>query len=91
VVGWSRLAAALFADFGKMPEPGRLYLRLLITVPAMRRLYADWEEVTRLAIAQLRMESARYRDDPRLTALVTVRQRPVGHLSCVLSWVFFRP
>ncbi|GAA2474606.1 helix-turn-helix domain-containing protein [Streptomyces longisporus] len=70
VVGWNRLAAALFADFGKIPEPERLYLRLLITEPAMRRLYADWEEVTRLAIAQLRMESARHPDDPRLAALV---------------------
>ncbi|MFE7276707.1 helix-turn-helix domain-containing protein [Streptomyces sp. NPDC057623] len=70
VVGWNRLAAALFADFGKIPQSARLYLRLLITDPAMRRLYADWEEVTRLAIAQLRMESARYPGDPRLTALV---------------------
>ena len=70
VVGWNRLAAALFADFGQIPEPERLYVRLLITDPAMRRLYADWEEVTRLAVAQLRMENARYPDDPRLTALV---------------------
>ncbi|MFJ8106030.1 helix-turn-helix domain-containing protein [Streptomyces sp. NPDC096132] len=70
VVGWNRLAAALFADFGKMPEEDRVYLRLLITDPAMRRLYVDWAEVTRLAIAQLRMESARYPDDPRLSALV---------------------
>ncbi|MFD4598172.1 helix-turn-helix domain-containing protein [Streptomyces sp. NPDC058464] len=70
VVGWNRSAAALFADFGQIPEPDRLYVRLLITDPAMRRLYADWDEVTRLAIAQLRMENARYPDDPRLTALV---------------------
>ncbi|MFE1885695.1 helix-turn-helix domain-containing protein [Streptomyces diastatochromogenes] len=70
VVGWNRLAAALFADFGQIPETERLYVRLLITDPAMRRLYADWDEVTRLAIAQLRMENARYPDDPRLTTLV---------------------
>ncbi|MFF4121007.1 helix-turn-helix domain-containing protein [Streptomyces sp. NPDC001714] len=70
VVGWNRLAAALFADFGQIPEPERLYVRLLITDPAMHRLYADWDEVTRLAVAQLRMENARYPDDPRLTALV---------------------
>ncbi|WP_308117034.1 MmyB family transcriptional regulator [Streptomyces guryensis] len=70
VVGWSRPATALFADFGRFPEPERLYLRLLITEPAVRRLYADCEEVTRPAIAQLRMESARHPDDPRLAALV---------------------
>ncbi|WP_228034403.1 helix-turn-helix domain-containing protein [Streptomyces spongiae] len=70
VVGWNRLAAALFADFGRIPEAERFYLRLLFTDPAMHRLYVDWEEVTRLAIAQLRMESARYPDDPQLAALV---------------------
>jgi hypothetical protein len=47
-----------------------VFLRLLFTEPWMRELYADWEEVTRLAIAHLRMESARYPGEPRLAALV---------------------
>ncbi|MBO4257458.1 helix-turn-helix domain-containing protein [Streptomyces griseorubiginosus] len=70
ILGWNRLAAALWTDFGRYPEPERVFVRLLFTEPWMRELYVDWEEVTRLAIAQLRMESARYPDDQPLTALV---------------------
>ncbi|MER6160804.1 helix-turn-helix domain-containing protein [Streptomyces sp. NPDC001868] len=70
ILGWNRLAAALWTDFGRYPEEERVFLRLLFTEPWMRTLYADWEEVTRLAIAQLRMESARYPGEPHLAALV---------------------
>ncbi|WP_230194132.1 helix-turn-helix domain-containing protein [Streptomyces coriariae] len=70
ILGWNQLAAALWTDFGRYPEQERVFVRLLFTEPWMRTLYADWEEVTRLAIAQLRMESARYPDDQPLTALV---------------------
>lgn len=37
----------------------------------MRTLYADWKSVARTGVAQLRMEAAKYPDDPRLTALVS--------------------
>ncbi|MFJ3804343.1 helix-turn-helix domain-containing protein [Streptomyces sp. NPDC090088] len=70
VLAWNQLGAALFADFGNIPEERRTYIRMLFTDPALRALYADWEEVTHLAIAQLRMESARYPGDPKLTGLV---------------------
>jgi transcriptional regulator with XRE-family HTH domain len=70
ILGWNRLAAALWTDFGRYPEQERVFVRLLFTEPWMRELYVDWEEVTRLAVAQLRMESARYPDDQPLTALV---------------------
>lgn len=36
----------------------------------MRTLYADWKTMARTRVAQLRMEAAKYPDDPRLTALV---------------------
>ncbi|CAM5495568.1 MULTISPECIES: helix-turn-helix domain-containing protein [Streptomyces] len=70
VLGWNQLAAGLWTDFGRYPEEERVFIRLLFTEPWMRELYADWEEVTRLAIAHLRMESARYPGEPRLAALV---------------------
>ncbi|MFI1034523.1 helix-turn-helix domain-containing protein [Streptomyces sp. NPDC020951] len=70
ILGWNQLAAALWTDFGRYPEHERVFIRLLFTEPWMRKLYVDWEEVTRLAIAQLRMESARYPHDQPLTALV---------------------
>ncbi|WP_371666886.1 helix-turn-helix domain-containing protein [Streptomyces sp. NBC_00289] len=70
ILAWNELAAALWTDFGRFPEQERVFLRLLFTEPWMRELYADWEEVTRLAIVQLRMESARYPGDRLLAALV---------------------
>jgi transcriptional regulator with XRE-family HTH domain len=70
ILAWNQLAAALWTDFTRYQEHERVFVRLLFSEPWMRELYADWEEVTRLAIAQLRMESARYPGDPRLTALV---------------------
>lgn len=70
IIAWNPLAAALVTDFARIPEKQRNYLRILFTDPAMRTLYADWEKVARTAVAQFRMEAAKYPDDPRLTALV---------------------
>ncbi|MFD7219811.1 helix-turn-helix domain-containing protein [Streptomyces sp. NPDC059892] len=70
VLAWNALAAALVTDFGRIPERHRNYVRLVFTDPAMRTLYSDGETVARTCAAQLRMEAAKYPDDPRLAALV---------------------
>ncbi|WP_328320145.1 helix-turn-helix transcriptional regulator [Kribbella sp. NBC_00382] len=70
IVAWNALGAAMITDFGKIPDQQRYYIRLLITDPAMRELYADWEGVTRLAIAQLRMHNADNPGDAKLAELV---------------------
>ena len=70
ILGWNRLGAALIADFGAIPIAERNFLRLLVTEPAMRLLYADWREVVELAVAQLRGDSSRWPDDQRLADLV---------------------
>ncbi|MFK0110696.1 helix-turn-helix domain-containing protein [Streptomyces sp. NPDC091217] len=70
VLAWNRLAAALIADYANIPEDHRTFIRILFTDPVMRTLYMDWEEVAHVAIAQVRMESAHYPGDPKLTALV---------------------
>ncbi|MGP3961007.1 helix-turn-helix domain-containing protein [Nonomuraea sp. 3N208] len=70
VVAWNAMGAALITDFGKIPANQRYYIRLLFTDPAMRDLYADWEGVTRLAIAQMRMHNSTNPGDPQLTALI---------------------
>jgi transcriptional regulator with XRE-family HTH domain len=70
ILAWNAMAAALVADFGQIPEKRRSYIRLLFTDPAMRTLYPDWENVARMAVAQLRMEAARAPGDPRMNALV---------------------
>jgi hypothetical protein len=41
ILGWNRLAAALWTDFGQIPDQERVFVRLLITEPWMRELYAD--------------------------------------------------
>ncbi|MFJ3804352.1 helix-turn-helix domain-containing protein [Streptomyces sp. NPDC090088] len=70
IVAWNAMGAALVADFGKIPEQQRYYVRLLITDPTMRELYADWEDATRLAIAQMRMHNANNPGDAQMAALV---------------------
>ncbi|MFT0848248.1 helix-turn-helix transcriptional regulator [Actinomycetaceae bacterium L2_0104] len=70
VIGWNSLAAAMMIDFSQIPAKKRNYVRILFTHPLMRNLYADWETVARTSVAQLRMEAAKYPDDPRLASLV---------------------
>ncbi|TDU05921.1 helix-turn-helix protein [Streptomyces sp. 846.5] len=70
VLAWNPLAAALVADFAQIPENHRNYIRLLFTDPALRRLYPDWENIARTAVAQLRMEAAGTPGDPRMNTLV---------------------
>ncbi|GAQ54709.1 helix-turn-helix domain-containing protein [Streptomyces acidiscabies] len=70
ILAWNPLAAALIIDFSKVPEKHRNYIRLLFTEPAMRELYADWENVAHACVAQLRREAARDAGSPRLAGLV---------------------
>ncbi|TDU05916.1 Xre family transcriptional regulator [Streptomyces sp. 846.5] len=70
VVAWNAMGAALITDFAKIPEKQRYYIRMLFTDPAMRELYADWEGVTRLSIAQMRMHNANNPGDAQLAELV---------------------
>ncbi|MCX4431489.1 MULTISPECIES: helix-turn-helix domain-containing protein [Streptomyces] len=70
LLAWNAMAAALVMDFGHVPEEQRNYVRLVFTEPAIRVLYRDWEDMARLALSHLRMDSRRNPDDPRLTALV---------------------
>ncbi|MGW3983026.1 helix-turn-helix domain-containing protein [Streptomyces mirabilis] len=70
ILAWNPQAAALLTDFAQVPEKKRNYVRILFTDPRMRSLYADWEGVARTCVAHLRMQAAKYPDDPRLSALV---------------------
>ena len=70
IVAWNLMAAALITDFALIPEKDRYYVRLLFTDPAMRDLYADWEGVTRLSIAQMRMHNTRNPGDRTLARIV---------------------
>ncbi|MDH6622741.1 transcriptional regulator with XRE-family HTH domain [Streptomyces sp. LBL] len=70
ILAWSALAAALVTDFSRIPAKHRTYPRLLFTIPAMRELHADWDTAAQVTVAQLRIEAAKYPEDPRLIALV---------------------
>ncbi len=70
IVAWNAMGAALITDFAKIPEHQRYYIRLLFTDPTMQERYADWEGVTRLAMAQMRMHNSANPGDAQLTALI---------------------
>ncbi|MEU6375130.1 helix-turn-helix transcriptional regulator [Streptomyces sp. NPDC046909] len=70
ILAWNALASALVIDFSRIPEKHRNYPRIQFTEPSMRDLYADWETSAQISVAQLRMEAAKYPDDPRLIELV---------------------
>lgn len=70
VLAWNAGAAALYTDFALIPEAHRNYVRLLFTDPVVRGMHPDWEHDARTAVAALRMDAARYPDDPHLATLV---------------------
>jgi len=70
IIAWNAMGAALITDFQAIPEEERYYIRLLITDPRMRLLYTDWEDVTRLAVEQMRRLNATTPNDPELRRLV---------------------
>lgn len=70
ILAWNPLASALVTDFSRIPEKQRNYIRLLFTDATLKELYADWETVARTAVAQLRMQAAKYPGDPHLSSLV---------------------
>ena len=70
IIAWNAMGAALITDFQAIPEEERYYICLLITDPRMRQLYEDWEDVTRLAVEQMRRLNATTPNDPELRRLV---------------------
>lgn len=70
ILAWNPLAAALLTDFSRLPAAQRNYVVMTFTVPAVRELYEDWDDVARTCVGVLRREAARDPEDPELAALV---------------------
>ncbi|WP_328300475.1 helix-turn-helix transcriptional regulator [Streptomyces sp. NBC_00435] len=70
VIGWNRMAAAVFGDFGTLPAQERNLVRLVFLDPATAELYADWECRACEVVSNLRLYAGQYPDDERLSALV---------------------
>jgi transcriptional regulator with XRE-family HTH domain len=70
ILAWNPMAAALFTDFALLRPEDRNFVRLVFRDPHVRALYPRWEHAARNGVAQLRMEAAKYPDDPALANLI---------------------
>ncbi|MEV5575234.1 helix-turn-helix transcriptional regulator [Spirillospora sp. NPDC052269] len=69
ILGWNRLAVAVFGDFPTLPEDRRTLSHLLFTEPSSRELYGTgWEDAARELVAQLRVLFGVYRGDAAFVA-----------------------
>ncbi|MEV2249725.1 helix-turn-helix transcriptional regulator [Streptomyces sp. NPDC050147] len=70
VLGWNRMTAALFGDWGALPPEERNWARICFLHPASRELFVDWEQKATDMVSFLRMEAGCFPNDPLLSALV---------------------
>ncbi|MBM2618605.1 helix-turn-helix domain-containing protein [Actinoplanes sp. LDG1-06] len=71
VLATNRMARLLLADFDAMPARQRNAARWLVLDEGARSLWGDaWEKTASAMTGALRMDAARYPDDPRTTELV---------------------
>jgi transcriptional regulator with XRE-family HTH domain len=60
VIAWNHLAAALFGDFGALPDDRRNWSQLLFLEPSIARLTNGWTKVCRANVAFLRLQTSRH-------------------------------
>lgn len=70
ILGWNRLAAALFGDWSELPAHERNWARIIFLDPASRELFLDWDGKAADTVSSLRMDVGRHPDDPDLLALI---------------------
>jgi transcriptional regulator with XRE-family HTH domain len=69
IVGWNRLAVAVFGDFTVLADSRRTLSHLLFTEPYLRELHrTGWERAAREHVAHLRVLLGRYRGDSGVAA-----------------------
>lgn len=70
ILGWNRMAAAVFGDWGELSAHERNWARLVFLSPAYRELFTEWEVKASDIVSYLRMDAGCHADDPKLSALV---------------------
>ncbi|MFC5752567.1 helix-turn-helix transcriptional regulator [Actinomadura rugatobispora] len=70
VLGWNRIAAALFTDFGALPPAERNWARLIFLNEDVQALFDDWTYKAKETVAYLRLKAGEYPGDPEIAALV---------------------
>ncbi|WP_406481912.1 helix-turn-helix domain-containing protein [Streptomyces sp. NBC_01615] len=68
IIGWNRLAVAVFGDFPGLPEGRRTISHLLFTEPYLQLYRTGWERAACAHVAHLRVLLGRYRGDAELAA-----------------------
>ncbi|MFF4956762.1 helix-turn-helix domain-containing protein [Streptomyces sp. NPDC001222] len=70
VLAWNTMAAAVFGDWGQLPQQERNWARMIFLRPEYQDLFLDWEQKAIDIVCQLRYEAGCHPDDPRLSGLV---------------------
>ncbi|MCW6007859.1 helix-turn-helix transcriptional regulator [Micromonospora sp. CPCC 205371] len=70
ILGWNRLAAALFGNWSELPPHERNWARLVFLSPTTRDLFVDRDGKAAAIVSMLRVDASRCPDDPQLAALV---------------------
>ncbi|MEV6753564.1 helix-turn-helix transcriptional regulator [Streptomyces sp. NPDC051214] len=70
ILGWNRMAAALFGDWGALAPEERNWARICFLRPESRVMFRDWEQKASDIVSYLRMDAGCYPNDPLLSALV---------------------
>ncbi|WP_250292052.1 helix-turn-helix transcriptional regulator [Streptomyces atroolivaceus] len=70
ILGWNRMAAAVFGDWSELPQQERNWARLVFLNPDYRELFVEWDQKASDIVSYLRMDAGCHPDDPRLSALV---------------------
>jgi transcriptional regulator with XRE-family HTH domain len=75
VLAWNRTGAALDEVVARRPPEERNVARRVILDPTARELYPEWEALAQEVADVLRLNTARFGDDPELAALVDELRR----------------
>lgn len=70
ILGWNRLAAALFGDWGALPPKERNWARIVFLHEESRTLFRDWDQKASDVVSYLRMDAGCYPNDAQLSGLV---------------------
>lgn len=70
ILGWNRLAAALFGDWTHLPSEERNWARLIFLSPTTRACFADPGLMAQGIVSVLRVDAGAHPDDVRLASLV---------------------
>lgn len=78
-VAWNRGTEALFGPLGDLSFEERNFVKLIFTSPSFQRIFINWEDVARCALAHFRSDSAANVDDPYWLRMVAHLKKRSPH------------